>query len=280
MNMKDFLETVPPYQEVEIEDINTTEYIYSEKKTVGNCPDIFIYCEECDGERFFSKKKSPDDFKTYNSHINFIYYCKNCNISEKLYSLYGRRNSSDDTFIGKIMKIGEFPVFGKPIPSRLISLVGPDNENFLKGRRCENQGFGIGSYSYYRRVVESQKDRIIDQIIKICEQYKQYDKNSELIKQLKLAKNETQFSKAVDMIKKNLPNSLLINGHNPLKLLHTALSKGIHEMTDDECLNKANSIRIVLIQLCLRINELLDDNNELKKAVDLLLKPTKEPSHA
>jgi hypothetical protein len=184
--------------------------------------------------------------------------------------------SSENAYKGKIMKFGEFPVFGKPIPSKLISLIGPDKNNFIKGRKCENQGFGIGSYSYYRRVVESQKNRIIDQIIKICEP----DKNDILINQLELAKKEIQFSKAVDMIKKNLPNSLLINGHNPLKLLHAALSKGIHEMTDDECLIKANSMKIILIQLCLRINELIDDENELKKAVDSLLKPVEVSSNA
>jgi len=268
--MKEFLETVPPYKEVEIEDINIRDFFGS---LSPNKPDIYIFCEECDGERYFDTDSSCIYNENYQI-MTYYYSCKNCNSSNKFFTVIGKSNSSEK---GTIRKIGEFPVFGPPTPSKLISLIGPDKDNFLKGRRCENQGLGIGSYAYYRRVVESQKNRIIDKIIKICEQY---DNNSEIISQLESAKNETQFSQAVDMIKQNLPSSLLINGHNPLKLLHKALSKGIHELSDEECLSRANSIRIVLTELCQRMNELLKDDKDLKNAIDSLLKPEQEPPHA
>jgi len=274
MKMKEFFETVPPYQEVEIEDLLNNDAYHD-----LNMTSIFIFCEKCNGERNFSPDSA--DFINKNSKIlAYDYTCVNCKSSKKYFTVIVEIIKDKKKEKVLLKKIGEFPVFGPPTPPKLFSLIGPDKDNFQKGRRCEFQSLGIGSYAYYRRVVESQKNRIIDQIIKIYEQYEQYDKNSELIEQLVLAKTETQFSKAVDIIKKNLPNYLLIDGHNPLKLLHTALSKGIHEMTDDECLNKANNIRVVLIKLCLRINELLDDNNEFKKAVDSLRKPVKEPPHA
>ena len=63
---------------------------------------------------------------------------------------------------------GEYdPPFGPPTPARVITLIGPDKEYYLKGRRAENQGMGIGAFSYYRRVVENQKNRIIDEVITI-----------------------------------------------------------------------------------------------------------------
>jgi len=274
MKMKEFLENVPPYQETEIEDINIETISHIE----CNKPEIVIFCEKCGGERFF--KASPTNNPCGNSGLLiYKYNCKNCNNSEKIYAVIHYPFEGSHTK-GKSVKIGEFPVFGTPTPSKLISLIGPDKDNFLKGRRCEIQGLGIGSYAYYRRVIEMQKNRIIDQIIKICEQYEQYDKNSELIKQLELAKNETRFSEAVDMIKQNLPSSLFINGHNPLKLLHKALSKGIHELDDVECLSRANNIRIVLTELCHRMSELLKDDKDLKNAINSLLKPEQEPPHA
>ena len=55
---------------------------------------------------------------------------------------------------------------------------------YLKGRRCENQGLSIGAFSYYRRVVESQKDKIFDEIIGVCERL---DVDSETIESLKSA---------------------------------------------------------------------------------------------
>jgi hypothetical protein len=275
MKLKDFFETVPPYQEVEIEDINIMLDDNGRKTYKVNTPDLLIHCEKCGGERFFRIMYPPtliDD-----QLIEYPYVCKNCNDSKKYFTLLGKRLSKEDHLKYNLLKVGEYPIFGPSTPSKLISLIGPDKENFLKGRRCENQGLGIGSYAYYRRVIESQKNRIIDQFLKICELY---ENNNELINQLELAKKEIQFSKAIDLIKQNLPSSLLINGHNPLKLIHTALSKGIHEMTDEECLARANSVRIVLTELCLRMNELLKDDKELKNAINILLNPDQEPPHA
>jgi len=64
----------------------------------------------------------------------------------------------------------------------------------------------------------------------------------------------------------------LINGHNPLTLLHSALSDGIHAKTDEECLELATSIRLVLIELADRIATALKDEAELRTAVTKLLK--------
>ena len=41
---------------------------------------------------------------------------------------------------GACYKFGELPEYGPPTPARLIKLIGPDRELFLKGTRCENQG--------------------------------------------------------------------------------------------------------------------------------------------
>jgi uncharacterized protein YjaG (DUF416 family) len=86
------------------------------------------------------------------------------------------------------------------------------------------------------------------------------------------AEAETQFSTAIEKIKAAIPESLRINGHNPLTLLHTALSEGLHEKTDEECLELATSIRLVLTELAERISTALKDEAELRDAVTKLLK--------
>jgi hypothetical protein len=271
MKMKEFFETVPPYQEKEIEDIN----VVTPGHITGRRPEIYIYCDKCGGERYFDTS-SAHIYAEQNSLGEYIFECKNCNSSKKYFTVMGKTITVSDHLKGTLMKIGEFPVFGQPTPSKFITMIGPDKDIFLKGRRCENQGFGIGAYAYYRRVIESQKNRIIDQMLKIC---RKYDNMDELIEQFGRAKKEIQFSTAVDSIKTALPSSLLIDKHNPLKLLHTALSKGIHEMSDDECLERANSIRVVLTELCNRMNELLKDDKELRSAINSLT-ISQEPSHA
>jgi hypothetical protein len=169
---------------------------------------------------------------------------------------------------GRAIKFGEIPPFGPPTPARLISLIGPQKELFLKGRRAENQGMGIAAFAYYRRVIEGQKDRIFDEIIKVCNRL---SAGEPIVKELAAAKVETQFSKAVDSVKLAIPQALFINGHNPLTLLHSALSEGLHAQSDEECLEIATSIRVVIADFAERMGQALKDEAELSTAVSRLL---------
>ena len=166
------------------------------------------------------------------------------------------------------MKFGESPGFGMPTPTRLLKLLGDQKDTFLKGRRCENQGLGIGAFVYYRRVVEHQKNRFLAEIISAA---KLLNASGEQIAALEAAKDETQFTKAMTTVKDAIPEALLLRGHNPLTLLHSALSAGVHEHSDAECLELAQDIRIVLVDLAERLGQALKDDAELKDAVSRLL---------
>ena len=74
------------------------------------------------------------------------------------------------------------------------------------------------------------------------------------------------------MVKESLPESLLVDGHNPFKLLHKALSIGLHNQSDEECLKIAHNVRMVLIDLAERIKLALSEQRDLKSAVSALLK--------
>jgi hypothetical protein len=165
------------------------------------------------------------------------------------------------------IKVGPFYVV-KTTP-RLIEIIGSYKEVFFKGRRCEIQGLGIGAFSYYRRVVEEQKHQLIGEMLKVS---KKLGAKAEIIARFEKALKETQFAAAVDDLNDVIPESLrLEGGHNPLKLLHTALSKGLHARTDEECLGYATSIRTLLIELAERMGEALKEDANLKSAISKLL---------
>lgn len=90
---------------------------------------------------------------------------------------------------------------------------------------------------------------------------------SEHIGKLEAAKLETQFSRAIDSLKGAIPNELFIKGHNPLTLLHGALSEGIHALKDEECLELATSVREILFELSERIGQVLKEQAALDAAV-------------
>jgi len=239
--------------------------------------DIQIYCidKDCCGTRYFAPIVSSP-FLTLNvdNYEIIVYQCKNCNKYKKIYAL--KIFPEKDTFYGEVIKIGEFPSFGQPIPSRVVTLIGPDRELFLRGWRSENQGMGIAAYAYYRRVLENQKVRIFDNIIKVL---RKINAPKNVIEEIESAKGEFHFTQAIEKIKSGLPDILLIENQNPLTLLHSALSQGLHDETDEECLTTSSIIRTILFELSDRITHILKNTSELQNAVKKLIKKKNNPAN-
>jgi hypothetical protein len=296
ISLKEFLETTPPGKVQTLND-NVTTYHSQYSVTPSyyiTLPTIQLYCssENCQGERYFAPSDRTSDNLSLNdpdklSNEFITYSCKNCGGSEKIYALSTRFEKKITTNvqgkllenkIAKVAKVGELPAFGPPTPSRVLSLIGPDRDNFFKGRRAESQGLGVGAFAYYRKIVENHKNRIFDELIKVC---KKTGDSDELVTELENAKEETQFTKAVESIKHGIPATLLINGqHNPLVLLHSALSEGIHEHSDEECLGIAQSIRLVLTEFADRISQVLKEAKELDSAISKLMQKKQTPGKA
>lgn len=279
ISFTEFLETCPPDNELRVEALAFSR----DRSLVLNMGDIHLPCDgpKCEGKgnlAFFHQSGttflSRGDLK-----LTFeTYACRNCLKTTKTFALAIKLDDAGNS--GVVLIFGEAPAFGPPVPARVISLIGPDREIFLSGRRAENHGLGVGAFAYYRRVVENQKGRIIQEMAKVAKKLNASDAD---LKLFEAAANETQFSKAVVTIKSAIPSALLINGHNPLTLLHDALSDGLHERSDEECLECAREIRLVLTDLAERMSQVLKESSELKNAVSKLLaraasKKATEPS--
>ena len=153
----------------------------------------------------------------------------------------------------------------------MISLVGPDRDLFLKGRRAEIEGLGVGAFSYYRRIIEEQ-NRLLDEIIRVAHHL---GVSTEIIIRLEDAQREVQFSKAVENVKDAIPRVLYIKGHNPFTLLHSALSEGLHDTSDEEYLVAANDIRLILVAFAERLTEAMQEQKELDEALSRLVEAGK-----
>jgi hypothetical protein len=199
--------------------------------------------------------------------INLVYYCETCNRVVKSYALrfwtIPEKESSQGT-LAEVEKIGEWPPFSPRTPAKLITLIGPDRELFLKGRRAEIEGLGIGAFCYYRRIIEDQKNRLLDETIRVA---KHLGDAADTIGTLEAAKKETQFKKAMEMVREAIPVALYIEGHNPFTLLHGALSEGLHDATDEECLILASAVRLVLIEFAEKLAAVMSDKKEVRDAV-------------
>ena len=223
-----------------------------------------MHCESetCKGKHFFDSTTSSFSIAGGWKNVFVEYCCRHCKKTTKVYAIAIRRLAHGE---GELRKYGEYPSFGPYVPNRVRKLIGDDDwDLFAKGRRCEGQGLGIAAFAYYRRVVENRTNEIFDAIRAVATKL---NAPPELLSSLEEAKKDISFTQSVNRIKPSLPQMLLLDGHNPLTLLHWALSKGMHNETDDVCLELASSIREVPTELWERMETALKDEAELKKAV-------------
>jgi len=269
MTFADFLQSKPPGTTVKISDLMTHEKVSGGSLWRVNFPRLHLHCEsaECTGLRYFRFKEGDRQIRKEGQLSTFLtYICSNCRSTQKIYSLFLR--AEEDELEGECYKHGEMPPFGPITPPRLLKMLDHNRDLFMKGRRCESQGLGIGAFVYYRRVVEDQRSSIIGEIIRVAKIIKA---PAETIATLETARKETQFSKSLDLIKDAIPESLRIQGHNPMTLLHDNLSTGMHAKSDADCLEIAQAIRVVLAELADRLTSALKDEAELTKALGKLL---------
>ncbi|MCB1228006.1 MAG: hypothetical protein KDK99_19530 [Verrucomicrobiales bacterium] len=243
---------------------------------VGFPTDIHDHCAnpKCEGVR---RHERDDDEKTEPYHVlrsryyYVSYLCTNCRIETKLFGVKVEVEIPSRSTSAYCTKIYQEPSFGSPIPKRLFALIGQDNrEHFLQARRAIARSLGIGAYAYYRRIVENTKFDLISAILEVA---KVTNAPTEQIELLEAAKQENQFSKAMDMLKgeNTIPPVLLIDGHNPLALLHDLLSEGIHQLGDAECLERAKEAEVILSEIAERMQIALTERKAVKAAISSIM---------
>lgn len=203
ITLKDVLQNLPPgkYENVQDVLIKTTKGMNDDEIITIQNPSLELFCdsEKCNGIRSFEFDTNPfykniieiEDNHSYYSHCYVEYQCQNCKTNLKGFFLILLFDYNDTDCVD-VVKIGEYPFYGPRIPSRLVSLIGPDRELFLKGRKCESQGLGIGAFTYYRRVIENQKNRLVDQIILVAQKLNGESSSIEKLMQAKKRYNLLQ----------------------------------------------------------------------------------------
>jgi hypothetical protein len=235
--------------------------------------DIRVHCpnQNCSGVRRHQKLQTSDSFKVADQIvIRFVEYrCTDCTHAIKLLGV--RANWNREDYDGFCTKIYEEPPFGNPIPKRLFEILGESNrESFLQARRAVARGLGIGAYAYYRRIVENTKFDLVSAILSVAQAT---NTPPEQLKLLESAQHERQFSKAIEMLGDTaaIPPVMLIDGHNPLTLLHDLLSEGIHQLSDAECLERAQHAETVLFDIADRMQIALTERKGVKTALTSIM---------
>lgn len=194
-----------------------------------------------------------------------IYYkCAKCQSYAYSFFLKFDRSGTSGKRVFTIQKIGQDPATEQPIDRELKVWLGKDDATlFQKGLRTEANGFGIAAYSYYRRILEGNIEKLLKQV---SAQTDSEDLKTAITKALK----QTNAADRVKLVKDHAPTSLTPDGKNVFSILYKALSAGIHSRSDEDCLADAGDIKVCLMFLIKRISREKQEAAELTRSITAL----------
>ena len=148
-----------------------------------------------------------------------------------------------------VMKIGQYPPWSIQPPKEVRAALGKYEDLYKRGSICESQGYGIGAFAYYRRIVEDVIDQLLADVAELIEPQEREKYRAALAKVV----GTIVAADKIEVVKDMLPTFLRPGGMNPLQTLHDALSVGIHGLDENDCLALAEGVRHSLAMLCKHI---------------------------
>ena len=231
--------------DISVEDLNEMQKYLSKSEYTNN--NIDCYCINCELNRIFeytncevredtgvirmnifdeqsgqNRKQKPEEvFKDFlNRRYSLTYRCTR----ERTHSIIFDLITTDC----QIMKVGQYPsVADMTIPEikKYRTILGRQYRDYSKAVGLFANGIGIGSYVYLRRIIENLV----------------FDKFSQVSGKLDISEEcflKLHFDEKIETLSDYLPDLLVRN-----KNLYGIVSKGIHELSEEECLAMFPCIR-------------------------------------
>lgn len=237
-----FLETYPLYRKFKMP-------IRSTLDAIPKVP-VKMRCEVCGSEQTFLmandyyESTRISNMPSAGQVLRLAYTCASCKQFQRFFVI------RIDEKLEYVIKVGQFPAWEIEPDKELIAILGTHQDKYKKGLVCESQGYGIASFSYYRRIVEDLIDTLLDDIVDLLPE----EGREEYLGALELTKKTIVTQEKIDLVKDLLPAILRPQGMNPLSALHSTLSEGLHAESDERCIELAVAIREVLVFLVHQIS--------------------------
>lgn len=263
-SIKEFIENAPIYssREFKLPDVNRGSLSIEE---------IDAYCETCKQVRPFQDLRprgsgsgllyKPAVLDTGTSH--FYFQCVSCKKDEHVY--FVEQVVTDKTIT--IQKYGERPRRKLDRDPLLERFFLHDSDCYEKAVICLANGYGIAAFAYIRRIVENNIDSLIDML---KEEIESTGSDSLLLTKLAELKKETPMSDKIKVANTALPEYLIPSGLNPLGRLYQVLSEGVHNFSEEDCLERAGVVKACIKYLISEISSRKKNRESFKSLVGKL----------
>lgn len=277
MANKKFLEEYPLYRKF----VTTDFYNWTPLKDLPK-PAIHMYCWRCDSDQTFNMVNEywevdhSEDSNSVGKTLRVRYVCSACEDSTRLFFIQfgtekiivkNKEGEDVEKTAISLIKVGQNPPWSIEMDKELERLLGSHAEYYKKGLICESQGYGIGAFAYFRRIVEEIIDQLLNSIAMLLddEDKKKYQAVLAEVKKTVIAQEK------IELVKDLLPSSLRPGGVNPLATIYSALSKGLHTESDEECLGYAAAVRNTLVFLVNRLVRTESENKSFTESIKKIL---------
>jgi hypothetical protein len=223
---------------------------------------ISFVCEgKCRKETTWTSLHEPTGLSTASpdKQIHSVSYI--CNLCEKSFlTIIYRADEFEEKVIGgstanpdlhmppsrvnvlvKVSKVGQYPPLSINISTALQKSLGKEATTlYKKALITRNEGYGLAAVGYIRRVVEDKTNELIEVATQLAEFHKV---DAATVAKMRAAANSEKFTPYEDKLKiagAVFPDVLKVGDINPLQALYGLVSKGIHSMTETECVDIAD----------------------------------------
>ena len=165
----------------------------------------------------------------------------------------------------RIQKYGELPkkqLERNPVLQRFLE---DDLENYEKAVVCLSHEYGVAAFAYFRRIVENNINKLLDLV---QEDTQSSSANTEVASALVELKKDPPMSKKIKIANYALPEHLNPDGLNPLGRLYQVLSEGVHNFSEEECLNKAKITSECLVYLVSELASRKKHRTQFKSVIE------------
>jgi hypothetical protein len=235
-----------------------------------------LYLRSSDTPEFYRDKYDKISFS-----IHCIGVCQNCgHMMDVTFQIFSDKVWTDATFPELfVRKIGQYPSYERSPDKEVFNyLTDEDKEHYKKALANMSISYGIGAYSYLRRIIENEIKNLVKDIseldytnaTKVKAAFELYQ--TQVKDAWESYQSNHQMSNLINSITPFLPSSLIQNGHNTLKILHNHTSEGLHVLSDEECLEKAIHTDKLLQYVIKRVSGMKAEFADLKEAIKHLSK--------
>lgn len=264
-SIKEFLENAPLYawkKFAQPEQMRTSLWI----------KEIDEFCETCNQIRPFQDLRSSggmighpmrkkEFLNSGNSCFNFS--CVSCKSEE--HSFWVEQEVTEETV--RLQKFGQQPRKKLERDSKLQKFFKADAEYYEKALISLSNGYGIAAFAYFRRIIELNIIQLLDLLASDLDPK---DTDNPIKLAIDELRKESPMSNKIKIANNALPDYLKPEGLNPLGTIYSYLSEGVHSLTDEECLVKAEDLQACLSFLVAELASRKRNKDNFKKMVGSL----------